>query len=127
MAKIILAFALTFLSLFYKSPAQAATIYVETTADEYNTTGTGNRCSLREAIQAANTDTAFGGCTTGSGGDIIQLASATYTLTRPRVGVGENANIDGDLDIRTNMEIRGDARTVIDGISISDRLFHILP
>lgn len=39
-------------------------------------------CSLRDAITAANTDTATGGCPAGRGADIIVLAaSAIYTLT----------------------------------------------
>src|SRR4051794_31698032 len=60
-------------------PAYANAIVVNTTADEF---GTGAACSLREAIQSANTDTAFGGCTAGSGADIISLqAGQTYALT----------------------------------------------
>jgi CSLREA domain-containing protein len=34
------------------------TIQVNIEADEYNTSGTGTGCSLREAIESANTDTA---------------------------------------------------------------------
>src|SRR4051812_35025976 len=60
-------------------PAYANAIVVPTTADEF---GTGAACSLREAIQSANTDTAFGGCTTGAGTDTIILqAGQTYALT----------------------------------------------
>ena len=44
------------------APASAATITVTTTVDE---NGTGTDCSLREAIQAANTNLAVGGCPTG--------------------------------------------------------------
>jgi hypothetical protein len=60
------------------SVAQAATITVTSTSG-----GTGGPgCKLRDAIAAANTDTATGGCTAGSGADTIELASgATYTLT----------------------------------------------
>ena len=58
--------------------ARAATITVTTTAD-----GTGGPyCTLRDAITAADTDTATGGCPAGAGADTIVLASgATYTLT----------------------------------------------
>src|SRR4051812_15422391 len=60
-------------------PAYASAIIVNTTADEF---GSGASCSLREAIQSANTDTAFGGCTAGSGADVISLqAGQTYALT----------------------------------------------
>lgn len=57
----------------------AATITVTTTADD--TTANGN-CTLREAIQAANSDAAVDACVAGSGADTIELAaSSTYTLT----------------------------------------------
>ena len=61
----------------------ATTITVTTTADEY---GTGNACSLREAIHAANQDTAFGGCAAGSGTDTISVPAGTYTLTLVQPG-----------------------------------------
>src|SRR5689334_20044091 len=64
---------------------QAATIAVNVTNDELN--GDAD-CSLREAIQAANTDTAVSGCAAGSGGDTIALPIGTYRLRR--VGAGEN-------------------------------------
>jgi CSLREA domain-containing protein len=62
-------------------PALATgTITVTTTADEFGPNPAG--CSLREAIQAANSDLAFGGCPAGSGIDTIVLqASQTYALT----------------------------------------------
>ena len=51
---------------------------VTTTADEF---GTPTGCSLREAIQAANNDAAFGGCIAGNGDDTITLQALTYILT----------------------------------------------
>ena len=78
-----------------------AGISVNTTADEY---GTGADCSLREAIQAANTDTAFGGCKAGSGDDVISLPAGTYTL---QGAANENFNASGDLDIDSNLTING--------------------
>ncbi len=55
----------------------AATILVTTTVDE---NGTGPDCSLREAIHAANTDSAYGGCSSGvAGADIISLPPGIYT------------------------------------------------
>jgi hypothetical protein len=53
------------------APAQAATIPVD------NTT-----CTLVDAITAANTDTATGGCAAGSGADTIELQS-NVTLVTP--------------------------------------------
>jgi CSLREA domain-containing protein len=55
---------------------RAAIITVDTTAD----TGSGN-CTLREAIEAANTDLAVDACTAGSGDDVIDLSGLSGTLT----------------------------------------------
>jgi CSLREA domain-containing protein len=60
--------------------AQAATIAVNTTADELNTDGD---CSLREALASANSDGVdpHDACTAGSGADTIALPAGTYTRT----------------------------------------------
>jgi len=62
-------------------PAYAATITVNSTAD--NLTASDGNCTLREAIRNANSnsDTTSGDCTAGSGADIITLPANTYTLT----------------------------------------------
>ena len=58
--------------------ARAAEIVVTSTAD---TVG-GPECTLRDAISAANLDSAVGGCSAGQGADTIVLASsANYLLT----------------------------------------------
>jgi predicted outer membrane repeat protein len=59
--------------------AQAATINVTTNNTNINTAD--GKCSLIEAIISANTDTAYGGCVSGSGADIIQLSSGMHALT----------------------------------------------
>lgn len=56
------------------SLAQAGVITVNTTDDE---NGTGSKCSLREAVKAAELEAAFGGCTAGSGTDTIVLQDTT--------------------------------------------------
>jgi CSLREA domain-containing protein len=56
----------------------AASITVTTTADELNANG---NCSLREAIQAANTDTAVDACPAGTGADTITVPAGTYNLS----------------------------------------------
>ncbi|MEX0800109.1 MAG: choice-of-anchor Q domain-containing protein [Dehalococcoidia bacterium] len=106
--------------LWNGAPASAATITVTTTDDELNADGD---CSLREAIQAANTDSAVDACTAGAGDDIIDLPAGTYTLTI--AGAGEDANATGDLDIFLNVTINGTgaATTIIDGNDL-DRVFH---
>ena len=54
----------------------AATIIVDTTADS----GAGN-CTLREAIQAANTDSPVDACIAGSGTDVIDMTGLSGTIT----------------------------------------------
>lgn len=75
--------------------AQGATeITVTTTDDELNHDGD---CSLREAIQAANTDLAVDACPAGNGHDTIMLPAGTYTHT---LAGFEDENLAGDLDIK---------------------------
>src|SRR5258708_6536125 len=58
--------------------AHAATINV--TANAVDTVVNGN-CSLIEAIQAAETNTAVDACPAGSGADTINVPAGTYTLS----------------------------------------------
>jgi CSLREA domain-containing protein len=82
--------------------AAAATIAVTTTADSIANDG---QCSLREAITAANADSAFNGCVAGNGVDEIVLAAAEYRFELS--GAGEDANASGDLDVRSSLVLRG--------------------
>ena len=113
------------LSLF--GPARVAsanTITVNTPADE---NGAGAGCALREAITAANTNAAFGGCPAGSGPDTIILPAGTYTLTRSGT---DNTNINGDLDIASPLTLSGAgaASTVIKANSspMTDRVIEVV-
>jgi len=124
---IILVFFLAIsLSLILRpSPTQSApnvAIDVTTTADEWNS---GANCSLREAVEAANTDSAFGGCGPGSGTDTIYVPDGIYTLSR--LGAGDDTNEFGDLDINSDIDFIGksETNTIIDGNS-TDRVFHII-
>ncbi len=55
---------------------------VELSLQSTNTIVVSGTCTLIDAINAANTDTAVGDCSAGSGEDTIELeAGATYTLT----------------------------------------------
>jgi len=112
--------ALLFLS--EGQPVDAATITVNTTDDELNADGD---CSLREAIQAANTDAAVDTCPAGSGADTITLLAGTYTLSI--AGAGEDANATGDLDITGDLTITGAgaATTIIDGAHL-DRVLQVV-
>ncbi len=116
-------FLVSILFLALSQTAYAANISVNTLADELNANG---NCSLREAIQAANTDTAVDACVAGSGTDTIAVPAGTYTLSI--VGTGEDANATGDLDITANLTINGAgaASTIIDGGGI-DRVLEVRP
>jgi len=70
----------------------AATLTVTTTTDELNSDGD---CSLREAIQAANTDTAVDACPAGSGADTITVPAGTYTLTISHLFIKTALTING--------------------------------
>jgi hypothetical protein len=83
-------------SLSFATQAGAATISVNTTSDGV---ALDTNCTIREALNAARTNTAANGCVAGDAGvvDTISLdASGTYSLN---LGAGENANATGDLDV----------------------------
>jgi CSLREA domain-containing protein len=73
-------------------PAAAATITVNTFADELNADGD---CSLREAVQAANTNAAVDACTAGTAGpDTIVLPIGTIPVGAA-IQVNETVTIRG--------------------------------
>jgi CSLREA domain-containing protein len=96
--------------------ANAATIRVTTTKDEFGAGGTA-KCALREAVQAANTNAKFGGCPRGNGPDRIRLRGRTYRLAIEVDASVEDANTEGDIDVNGNTTItgRGSGKTEIDG------------
>ncbi|MFO0726567.1 MAG: thrombospondin type 3 repeat-containing protein [Myxococcota bacterium] len=102
-------------------PAQATEIHVDTLLDD---PANATACSLRSAIQAANTDQAFNGCPAGSGADTIILGPSTYVLSV--FGPGEQGNATGDLDITSDLTILGDpgGQTTIDAQYV-DRILDI--
>ena len=110
-------------------PAQAAvTITVTTTQDVIADDGW---CSLREAVIAANTDSAFHDCPGGSGADTIDFgpdlpAPAIFVLTR--TGANEDAAMTGDLDILGTLTLdgAGSGNSIVDGNG-ADRVFEIHP
>jgi CSLREA domain-containing protein len=117
-------------------PATAATITVNSTADVRANDGI---CTLREAIIAANTNTASGvaagECAAGELAvvDLIQLANISGSpdlFTLALGGTNEDAATTGDLDITQSVVIRGQAAAesiVQAGTTSSDRVFDILP
>jgi CSLREA domain-containing protein len=101
--------------------AYAATITVTTFDDNL---ANNNDCSLREAIQAANTDSSIDACPAGNGADDIKLLAGTYILSI--VGAGELANQTGDLNLTSDMTIQGiDANTTRIDASQIDRAISI--
>src|SRR3954452_12265167 len=101
--------------------AYASTITVTTSADDITVNG---NCTLREAIQAANTDAAVDACTAGSGADTIAVqAGATYTLaTQDNAQFGFN----GTPAIYTPITIEGNGATITrGGRAPVFRLFHV--
>jgi len=90
--------------------AEAATITVNSLAD--TTVAADAKCTLREAINNANTDsdTTGGDCVAGSGLDVIDLSSLSGTIAL------QNASGYYALGIETSMTLNGPASN---GLSIS--------
>jgi CSLREA domain-containing protein len=110
--------------------AHAATINVETTADNLTPNGL---CSLREAIYNANfnNQNLSTDCEAGTSGlDTITLPlpfpAVPYTLNN--TGSGEELGMTGDLDITDSLNIQPLTTTaiVIDG-NLTDRIFDVNP
>lgn len=110
---------LTLLSLFAAGviavPAQAL-VYTVTKTDDTRDGQCNEDCSLREAVDAANSH---------PGPDVIVLGPGLYRLTR--LGADENSNDTGDLDVSSDLTLLGSGAksTVIDGQQ-ADRLFEVL-
>ena len=130
-------------SLAVAAPAGAATITVNTTADQLNE---GSGCSLREAIATVD-GTGHGNCGTASpSGNTIVLGATTYALTRefflfiggPPVGCISTSktppsdNTWGELSVAgavkdLTIEGAGPGQTVIDACKLGDRALQVMP
>ena len=113
------------LVLMLPAPAGAATIEVTTHDDELDVTPD-SACSLREAVQSANLNTAIGGCPKGGGtSDTITLGKGRYPLKIATTA--EELNANGDLDIRGDKLIfRGEGAGITDiRTSLADRVVDI--
>lgn len=95
-ASVVFGFAVILLLSF--APVHAAAINVTTTTDE-NAPVTGDTgCSLREAVTAANTNTAYGGCPAGdAGADTISIPA----------GVFQSSNTLGTMTITSEIDFVG--------------------
>jgi len=103
------------LLLLLATPVSALNLYVDRLDDEYNGCSL-DSCSLREAIQVVNNNSAY---------DTIYLPAGTIELSR--VGAGEDDNSSGDLDIRRSVTIvgKGPGVSIVDA-NFLDRVFHIM-
>lgn len=104
--------------------AAASTITVDTADDELGDGG--GDCSLREAIEAANLNTAVDGCAAGDdAADTIMIPAGTYVLDV--AGANEDGNQTGDLDVLGDLALigAGAGETIIDG-NDADRILQIV-
>ncbi len=94
------------IALAVAAPAQAAPFTVTRFDDPVPDACAPGDCSLREAIRAANV---------AVGADTIALDAGTYQLSQ--IGTGEDAALDGDLDITDDLALTGAGAgaTTIDG------------
>ena len=124
---LILIVAIIVMALGQLHPAHSAIITVNSFAQSPG--GVGD-CTLGEAIQAANTDTAVDGCPAGSGSDIINLPFGTYALSAiDNTTQGDNGLPDLTSNITINGTGAGPGATLITRAVAAPpfRIFHIAP
>lgn len=103
---------------------RAAAITVATTADEFNLNGV---CSLREAVVAANLNTAVDACPAGQLAitDTITLPAGTFVLS---ISGSDDDGLVGDLDLIDDVAIVGAGRaaTIIEanGLDVIFQVHH---
>jgi CSLREA domain-containing protein len=101
--------------------ANAATFTVNTIADELNADGD---CSLREAIEAANTNAAADACAAGDAAPTVDVINfsviGTITLTSGQLTVADDLNIGGPG--AANLTISGDNSTRVMEVSTGTTL-----
>ena len=116
-------------------PSAGNTLYVNTTADNTGTTtdpddgtrctmGSGEICTLRDAVVFANAD-ASDNITSGTS-DTIEVPAGTYSLTWQAGALDSNKNAVTHLEILGPMTIIGTTGTVINGNN-NDTIFTINP
>lgn len=120
----------TIFSLWFGLPRFALAANITPTVFTDDLTVNGN-CTLREAIQAANTNAIVDSCTAGSSSssDAIWLSSGTYLMSI--AGAVEDNNATGDFDITANVIIYGanSGESIVQGggVSYNDRVFDVFP
>jgi MYXO-CTERM domain-containing protein len=86
------------------TPASAVTITVDTTAQATATSAADGKCSLAEAIAAANGDTAVDTCPAGLGADVVQIPAGNYELLLPYVASDPNTALPA---VTTSVTLQG--------------------
>src|SRR3954447_5149524 len=109
------------------APAAAHSIHV--TADAPDAVANDGKCSLREAVNAANENSLLNApdCDSAgaSSGDLIVLPAGQYTLAPG--SAGDNANATGDLDLTGAVAIRGAAASSTAIVGNGDRVIDVQP
>jgi hypothetical protein len=93
---------MTLFALLAPASASGATLTVTMSTDEWSGTTAGSGCSVREAIEAANTDGDFAGCNFGADEDadtIILSPGTTYGRGDGLTGIDDDNEV-GDFDVR---------------------------
>ncbi|HKI86954.1 MAG TPA: CSLREA domain-containing protein, partial [Thermoanaerobaculia bacterium] len=110
------------------SPANAASIVVNSNADDTLANLAGNStCDLREAIEAANTDTAVGKCPAGSGADTITFDSSLSGATITLAATGDTTAGPSAFGIDSTITIEGNSAGVTINAAGSRRIFYVSP
>lgn len=110
------------LAIGWTATASAATIVVDVTNDAPDGSIDDTGCTLREAVQSANTNTPGANCNADTAGPdtIVLEAGRTYKLTNH--AAPEDANVSGDLDITggggTTIRSAGPGPATIDADSV---------
>jgi uncharacterized repeat protein (TIGR01451 family)/CSLREA domain-containing protein len=129
----ILAIAFAVVSIILANPAHAGTITVTIGFDRFDASASSD-CSLREAIQTANTNTPFGSCqVVGALGDdviVFDPGLTTVTISRTVNDGDNNDNNDGDLDAYVGsasgtLTIQGPITIEVDNSVLLDRAFDV--
>src|SRR5262245_54983743 len=123
MHRIALALATACLALLASTGVASAAVFAVNTTNDAVDVAPGNgvcadasgACTLRAAVMEANAL---------PGADDIRVPGGTYPLTL--VGANEDGALTGDLDVHSEVSIRGDGprRTVVDGQQ-ADRVFDL--
>ncbi|MFP5380102.1 MAG: choice-of-anchor Q domain-containing protein, partial [Vicinamibacteria bacterium] len=105
------------------APVSSRTPIVVTTLAQ-SPGGTGD-CTLGEAIQAANTDTAVDGCVAGHGRDLILLPSGTLLMTAVAHADGQGATALPIITAPVEIRGQGAEQTIVqrDSLAPDMRLF----